>query len=75
MKTWHCHKCKTTVQCAEEPSSRTEIMYSCPVPGEHNSFIGVKNTNFTTSANHHGPVCFGSERGENYYQHEWKKVS
>lgn len=70
---WKCRQCRCVVECDTKPSDRYEPVLHVPV-GADNRFVGVPNNYHHSSANHYGPICFGPEWGEDYYQHEWQKV-
>jgi len=69
---WRCKLCHLEVEADTEPNPRYEAVRTLPVPNERNSFVGVDNQDYKASACHSGPVCFGPERGEDYYRHDWR---
>ncbi len=68
---WKCTKCGREVNCPKKPSERWEPVITVQVGKQ--SYEGRDNPNPYSSANHYGPVCFGGERGEDYYEHNWGK--
>lgn len=70
---WKCTLCGRRVQSQNKPNARFELVSSVHLGG--NLYQGVTNTDASKAANHYGAVCFGPERGEDYQEHNWKKVN
>lgn len=69
---WKCSQCGHEVEYHEKPSDRFE--HTSTVHIKDNEYRGVKNKDCSKSATHYGTICHGPERGEDYYQHNWKCV-
>lgn len=69
---WKCSKCGRAVKSERKPNNRYEPVVTVVIA--KNISEGVINQNTQSSASHYGPVCFGSDRGEDYFSHDWNKV-
>lgn len=72
MKEWMCSKCGHRVKSELIPNSRYEPVITHEVG--HNEFEGRDNPDTQRAAGHYGCVCFGPDRGEDYFEHCWSEV-